>query len=92
MIRLRGHLICPTEDDAALVRRLLPAHLALSRAEPGCLAFEVGDTDDPLTFEVIEAFRTRAEFDAHQTRTLASPWFAATRHLARAYRVEELPD
>ncbi len=92
MIRLRGHLICQTPDEAAAVRAHLPAHIALSRAEPGCLAFEVDPTDDPLTFDVMETFRTRTDFDAHQARTRASPWFAATRDILRDFRVEELRD
>ena len=92
MIRLKGHLICMSEDEAALVRRHLPEHIRLSRAEPGCLSFDVVQTDDPMIWDVQESFRTRADFDAHQTRTRASPWFAATRHILRDFRVEELRD
>ena len=40
----------------------------------------------------MEAFRTREDFDAHQTRTRASPWFAATRGILRDFRMEELGD
>ena len=92
MIRLKGHLICMSEDEAALVRQHLPEHIRLSRAEPGCLSFDVVQTDDPMIWDVQESFRTRADFDAHQTRTRASPWFAATRHILRDFRVEELRD
>jgi len=92
MIRLKGHLICMSEDEAALVRQHLPEHIRLSRAEPGCLSFDVVQTDDPMIWDVQESFRTRADFDAHQTRTSASPWFAATRHILRDFRVEELRD
>ncbi|MCU0901744.1 MAG: antibiotic biosynthesis monooxygenase [Cypionkella sp.] len=92
MIRLKGHLICMSEDEAALVRQHLPEHIRLSRAEPGCLSFDVAQTDDPMIWDVQESFRTRADFDAHQTRTRASPWFAATRHILRDFRVEELRD
>lgn len=92
MIRLRGHLICLTTEEAATVRWHLPQHIALSRAEPGCLSFDVTPTDDPLMFEVMESFSTREDFDAHQTRTRASPWFEATRHILRDFRVEELRD
>ena len=70
----------------------LPQHIAASRAEPGCLSFDVTATDDPLMFEVMETFRTRADFDAHQTRTRASPWFDATRHILRDFRIEDLRD
>ena len=92
MIRLRGHLICQSAEEAATVRWHLPQHIAASRAEPGCLSFDVTATDDPLMFEVMETFRTRADFDAHQTRTRASPWFDATRHILRDFRIEDLRD
>ncbi len=92
MIRLRGHLICQTSKEAAAVRWNLPQHIAVSRASPGCLSFEVEQTDDPLVFEVMESFRTREDLEAHQARTHASPWFEATRQILRDYRVEELRD
>ena len=72
MIRLRGHLICQTSEEAAAVRWNLPQHIALSRASPGCLSFELAPTDDPLVFEVMESFRTREDFEAHQARTPGS--------------------
>lgn len=92
MIRLRGHLICLVPEEAEAVRRLRPAHMALSRAEPGCLSFQIDDTDDPLVFDVLESFRDREAFDAHQARTRESPWFAVTRGVLRDFRVEELGD
>lgn len=92
MIRLRGHLVCVTEDEVAAVQAHLAAHIALTRAEPGCLAFEITPTDDPMVFEVMETFRTRDDFNAHNTRTRASDWFAATRSVLRDFRVEEVGD
>ena len=92
MIRLRGQLICMTADEAAAVRAHLPDHLALTRAEPGCLTFDVDQTDDPMVWEVMEAFRDRPSFDAHQARTRDSVWFAATRGILRDFRMEELGD
>jgi quinol monooxygenase YgiN len=92
MIRLRGHLVCATKDEALAVRHNLALHTALTRAEPGCLMFEVTPTDDPLMFEVIESFRDRDAFNAHQARTRDSAWFAATRSILRDFRVEELRD
>lgn len=92
MIRLRGQLICMTPEDRSAVLAHLPDHIALTRAEPGCLSFEITETDDPFTFEVMEAFRNRASFDAHQARTRDSAWFAATRHILRDFRLEEVGD
>jgi quinol monooxygenase YgiN len=92
MMRLRGQLICLTDDEVEAVRTHRPEHLRLTRAEPGCLTFEITDTDDPLIFEVMEAFRDAASFAAHQTRTRGSAWFAATRTILRDFRMEELGD
>ena len=92
MVRLKGQLVCMTPQEAEAVRRHLDEHIAASRAEAGCLSFHVSPTDDPLVFEVMEAFRDRAAFDAHQTRTRASDWFAATRTILRNFVVEEVGD
>ena len=92
MIRLRGQLICMTGDEVQAVHQHLPLHQRLTRAEPGCLTFDVSETDDPMIFEVMEAFRDRANFDAHQARTRDSDWFAATRGILRDFRLEEVGD
>ncbi|MEH7826946.1 putative quinol monooxygenase [Gemmobacter denitrificans] len=92
MIRLRGQLICMTDQDRETVLSHVQDHITLTRAEPGCLSFEITETDDPMTFEVMESFRDRASFDAHQARTRDSVWFAATRHILRDFRLEEVGD
>lgn len=78
------------ERDAVLAHRA--AHEAATRAEAGCISFRIDDTDDPMIFDVTESFRDRAAFDAHQSRTRDSAWFAATRGILRDFRVEELRD
>ena len=92
MIRLSGRLVCMSEEERSAVLLHRPAHVQATLAEPGCLSFTIDDTDDPLIFDVRESFRDRAAFDAHQTRTRDSAWFAATRHILRDFRVEELRD
>jgi quinol monooxygenase YgiN len=92
MIRVRGQLRCMTEADAAAVACHVGDHVRLSRAEPGCITFDISPTDDPMVWELMEAFRTRADFGAHQTRTRASPWFEATRGAIRDFVVEEIGD
>ena len=92
MMRLRGQLICMSDDEADTVRTHRPEHQRLTRAEPGCLTFDIADTDDPLIFEVMEAFRDAPSFAAHQARTRYSAWFAATRSILRDFRVEEVGD
>ena len=92
MIRLRGHLVCVTAEEAAAVQAHVAEHTRLSRAEPGCLSFEVTPTDDPMVWEVMETFRTQDDFNAHQARTRASRWFEATRSILRDFRVEAVGD
>ena len=88
-MRLSGRLLCASAEEADIVRRHLPEHVRLTRAEPGCLSFEVTPTDDPLTWRVEERFADRAAFDAHQRRTRTSAWGAATAAIRRNYEVGE---
>lgn len=92
MIRLRGQLRCMTDAERAAVLAHRAEHVRLTRAEPACLSFDIAETDDPMTFEVMEAFRDREGFAAHQARTRESAWFAATRDILRDFRVEEVGD
>lgn len=89
-VRLHGRLICATDEEAEIVRRHLPEHIALTRAEPGCLRFDVHPTDDPLVWAVAELFTDHAAFDAHQARVRASNWGAATAGIAREYEIETI--
>ena len=89
MITLTGLLCCATADEAASVRAHLPDHIRLTRAEPGCLCFEVTATADSLTWMVCERFTDRAAFDAHQTRAAHSPWAEATRGIRRDYTLQD---
>ena len=89
MIHVTGTLTCATEAEAELVRQLLPEHIRLSRAEPGCLTFTVEPTDNPLVWRLDEAFVDRLAFEAHQTRTRSSVWFKVSSNLGRDFRVEE---
>lgn len=84
-VHLSGWLICKDDTEAALVAQLLPDHIRMTRAEPGCEMFEVTQSDDPLIWDVAERFTTQADFDAHQTRTRASIWGQQTSHIAREF-------
>ena len=86
-VRLSGFLLCASAEDIQLVETHLPEHLRLTRAEPGCISFDVTQTDDPLVWRVEELFVDRAAFDFHQQRTRASEWFAATSAIPRDYEV-----
>lgn len=87
MICLTGFLLVP-EPDRAMVERRLPDHIAATKAEPGCLFFQVQpDRCDPGRWLVAERFADRASFDAHQTRSRASDWGRATAHLTRQFQI-----
>jgi quinol monooxygenase YgiN len=79
--------LCADASEAAVVVRHLPQHVALTRAEPGCLKFDVESTADPLVWQVIEQFVDRAAFEAHQARVAASEWGRVTSGIARDYAI-----
>ncbi|HQU69349.1 MAG TPA: antibiotic biosynthesis monooxygenase [Albidovulum sp.] len=89
-VALNGFLICRSLEEADRVSHLLPNHIRLTRAEPGCLKFEVFRSQaDPVRFAVSELFRDRASFDAHQARTSDTIWARATKGIPREYRITE---
>lgn len=90
MIRVSGTLSCVSAEEASIVHELLPEHIRLSRAEPGCRTFNVNPTADPLVWRLDETFTDKAAFEAHQTRTRASAWFKATAQMPRDFQVTEV--
>jgi len=91
-VRLTGRLVCATDAEQAIVARLLPEHIALTRAEPGCIRFEVTQIEGSLIWRVEERFAGAASFHAHQARVAASEWGHATHGIAREYVVEGLAE
>ena len=89
VIRLSGQLICADKGQTALVAAHLPEHIRLTRAEPGCISFEVRQSADALVWDVAEVFSSRAAFEAHQARTAASAWGQATKGIERQYVITE---
>lgn len=85
-VSLTGRLVCADMDQMLTVLSHADAHIAASRAEPGCLQFDLFQTDDPLIFAFAERFTDPAAFRAHQDRTAASGWGQATAQIARADR------
>ena len=88
-VALTGLLVCNTQEQAAAVRELLPEHIAKSRAESGCLSFDIRRTHKPLVWQVDEVFADAAAFKAHQERAAASEWGRATRGVERRYEITE---
>jgi len=73
-----------------VVREYLPRYVGLTRAEPGCLEFEVLPVADSLTWKVRERFIGEAAFRAHQQRVASSAWGRATAGIERRYEVQGL--
>lgn len=89
-VTLTGTLTCATDAEAARVRAALPEHIRLTRAETGCISFEVVQTDDPMVWAVAERFADAAAFQAHQSRAAASDWARQTAGIARDYKTSGL--
>ena len=88
-VSLKGYIDVPLARREAVANGL-PEHIGLSRAEPGCLYFNV----DPCPevegrYLVSESFVDRAAFEAHQARTKASIWAEVTEGLPREYEISE---
>lgn len=84
---LNGHIDVP-EDRLKAVKSALPQHIALTRAEEGCISFQVVQNDAiPGRFMVSEIFASQTAFDAHQARTKSSKWYLITEGIPREYSV-----
>lgn len=91
-MELEGQLVCRDAAEVALIEELLPTHIELTRAEAGCLAFDVAPTGDPLVWRVSEQFSSAESFQAHQKRVAASEWGQATSAIERRYTVAGLDE
>jgi quinol monooxygenase YgiN len=86
-VLLNGHIDVP-QDRIAAITEALPVHITLTRAEPGCLSFDVAPCPTVAgRFLVAEVFVNQAAFDAHQLRTKASDWFQVTAGIPRDYTI-----
>lgn len=86
-VLLTGQLVCNDQEQVAVVAQHLPLHIKLTRAEQGCLFFEVNATQNPLIWQV-EQFRDARAFHAHQRRVGESEWGRATACIDRRYEIE----
>ncbi|MCB1386771.1 MAG: antibiotic biosynthesis monooxygenase [Nitratireductor sp.] len=86
-VLLSGHIDVPA-DRLAAVEVALAEHVRLTRAEAGCIFFNV-DPDPAVAgrFSVSEAFVHQAAFDHHQQRAGGSPWAAASQGIPRRYEI-----
>ena len=89
-VTLTGFLLCRSLEEADRVSQFLPEHIRLTRAETGCLRFEVWRSQsDPCRFAVTETFRDRTAFEAHQARAADTIWARATKGIPRDYAITE---
>ena len=49
-VHLTGLLVCRDDGQVALVDEYLERHVALTRAEAGCISFEVTRNENPLVW------------------------------------------
>ena len=88
-LTLRGYILVPANDLDA-VKAALPEHIDKTRAEEGCIRFEVtADPNNAARFNVLETFRDREAFEHHQNRTAASDWATVSSRATRHYDITE---
>ncbi|MDO5527961.1 MAG: GNAT family N-acetyltransferase [Paracoccus sp. (in: a-proteobacteria)] len=91
LISLTGRLTAHDDSEARLARALLPGHIAASRAEPGCLRFDVTeDAADPRAWHLRELFVDADAFEAHGARARQSEWGAKSAGLGRDFKRETI--
>ena len=89
-IQLTGHIDVPA-DRLADIAQALPTHIALTRAEAGCIRFDVSPCEtEQGRFLVRELFADQNSFDAHQVRVRASDWGKITDGIPRSYDIIEV--
>ena len=86
---LKGHIVVPDKDLRAVQEELVN-HERLTRAEAGCLVFEVTQSEaNPNRFDVYEAFADREAFEQHQSRAKRSRWGEVSANVERHYKILE---
>ena len=92
MIELTGYIDVP-EGRREAIAAALPLHIALTRAETGCLRFDVTpDADVQGRYNVTELFTDLASFEAHQNRVESSDWGEISSGIPRDYTIRDIPD
>ncbi|WP_437190991.1 putative quinol monooxygenase [Planctomicrobium sp. SH527] len=67
MVVVNVVLTAKKTDDIPLLKELLAEHGRLSRAEPGCLVFEVCHSrNDPSVFILVERWESEEAIDVHR--------------------------
>jgi quinol monooxygenase YgiN len=89
-IILKGYVIVSSEDLDA-VQKALPDHIEKTRAETGCLMFDVvQDQKNKNRFNVHEEFVDKASFSAHQDRVRNSNWGVVSANIEKHYHINQV--
>lgn len=89
-IILSGYILV-NDEDLTVVSAALPEHIRLTRAEHGCIQFEVTvEPDKPNRYNVYERFADSGAFEHHQKRVAASHWGDVTKNVSRHYEISEI--
>ena len=84
---LKGYIIV-ADKDLSTVKQELENHKKLTRAEKGCLVFEVNQNkDNPNRFDVYEEFTNKQAFETHQARVKSSDWGRVSANAERHYEI-----
>jgi quinol monooxygenase YgiN len=87
---LEGYIVV-SESDLINLKEHLDEHIKLTRAENGCIVFNVEQRNGKeLIFDVYEEFSDKEAYYFHQERLKASPWYKATRKVEKHYDVSGL--
>ena len=91
-IKSVGYLDVPS-DRWDNILEALDIHIDKTRAEAGCLAFNVIPRPEmPFRLLVSELFRDQASFDAHQKRASNSSWAEISAGIPRHYKISEVTE
>lgn len=86
---LKGFIIVPSADLSAIKKALI-SHKELTRNEPGCLMFNVTQSESNVNrFDVHEEFINNAAFEQHQIRVKNSAWGKVSANVERHYEIFE---
>lgn len=79
------------ESDLDSINLELVTHIELTRAEEGCLVFQVEqDKENNNRFNVYEEFVSKEAFEKHQERVKKSRWGSVTKNVQRNYNIKGL--
>lgn len=87
---LEGY-ITVADAEIEAVKAALITHIKLTRAESGCLVFNVQQAaDNANKFDVYEEFIDEQAFIGHQQRVKTSQWAKITVNVSRHYNIQGL--